>query len=285
MTLYGQSQVTCTQKDSQNTRQPKNHIDIGAPLCHSSLLPPSTAMNDAEPQKRKKKDLDDFETTYGTEVETVFPARFTFYDLSEKLNAPETLCYLLDETTVQLRDSRDRSLLHHCQDPTCFSLLLAHGADANARDINGNTPLHTHRASAEIVKLLLTYGAEVNARNNAGKTPLHLRQSLQSLRLLLAAGANANAADINGETPLFTHGRWPQSAELIAAGADPLAVSHSGVTTLMRAKDARTTELLLQAGVDPNARAADGTTALMTARTAEQTALLLRAGATPIPGT
>lgn len=207
-------------------------------------------MNDAEPQRRKKKDLDDFETTYGTEVEIVFPARFTFYDLLEKVNAPETLCYLLDETTVQLRDSRDRTLLHYCENPDCCSLLLAHGADINARDIYGNTPLHAHTGAFPLMKLLLDCGADVNARNNAGKTPLHLRQSLQCIRLLLAAGADADVADINGETPLFFHGRWPQSADLIAAGANPLAVSHSGVTTLMRAKDARTTELLRRAGCD-----------------------------------
>ena len=55
-------------------------------------------------------------------------------------------------------------------------LLLANGADVNAKNKQGNTPLvgavwMDHR---DVVELLLANKADVNARDNDGKTPLGL---------------------------------------------------------------------------------------------------------------
>ncbi len=53
-------------------------------------------------------------------------------------------------------------------------VLLAHGADVNARDKFENTPLHWAAVynGLEAAKALLTHGADVNARNQWGDTPL-----------------------------------------------------------------------------------------------------------------
>lgn len=56
--------------------------------------------------------------------------------------------------------------------------LIATGADMNAKDDNGCTPLnylaaHIFHKEKEIAELLITKGADVNAKDNRGWTPLH----------------------------------------------------------------------------------------------------------------
>ena len=52
-------------------------------------------------------------------------------------------------------------------------LCLDHGADVNATDAGGNTPLHLAVASSdELVRLLVERGANVNAKDQLGRTPL-----------------------------------------------------------------------------------------------------------------
>jgi ankyrin repeat protein len=53
-------------------------------------------------------------------------------------------------------------------------LLIAHGANVNARAASGHIPLHEASANGnvELVKLLIEKGADVNAKTDDGKTPL-----------------------------------------------------------------------------------------------------------------
>ena len=72
--------------------------------------------------------------------------------------------------------------------------LLRQGADLNAGDKEGNTPLHHATAGYRYVsaQLLVQHGADPNARNNEGKTPADLANCLGRQRVfkrLLAAGA------------------------------------------------------------------------------------------------
>jgi ankyrin repeat protein len=86
--------------------------------------------------------------------------------------------------------------------------LLRKGADANARNSAGYTPLHTavlHNLT-EIGELLIKHGADVNAAHSEnGITPLHLavmHNRLESVKWLLEKGANVNSRDKSGRTPL-----------------------------------------------------------------------------------
>ena len=55
-------------------------------------------------------------------------------------------------------------------------MLLAHGADVNARDESEETPMHSaaYFNSLEVAQVLLAHGADVNARDEDGNTPVAL---------------------------------------------------------------------------------------------------------------
>lgn len=78
--------------------------------------------------------------------------------------------------------------------------LLAQGAEVNARNAYGWTPLHVATAGGDpaVVDLLLQHGADVHAQSHIGTTPLDnasTRGGRQAvIDLLLVHGAKPNAA-------------------------------------------------------------------------------------------
>ena len=172
-------------------------------------------------------------------------------------------------------------------DPTILDkiqLLLAAGADANARTRSGHTALH-HAAGGRgesyspgwdgpaglaAATALLEAGADVNARDSRGETPLHgaarwqSRDTISMESLLLAAGADVNARANDGATPLHLAAALdhvPAVSVLLEAGAEIDARTSTGLTPLRlamqntrRAAVAR----LLEAGADPDARDLEG---------------------------
>ena len=93
--------------------------------------------------------------------------------------------------------------------PDATALLLEHGADVTQRSRNPmkNQPLHACIAlgrNSETVRLLLAHGADINAIQAAGYTPLHQAAAAgleEMTRMLLAAGANPAARCDQGKTP------------------------------------------------------------------------------------
>ncbi len=95
-------------------------------------------------------------------------------------------------------------------DSTCadrakvIKLLLDAGAKVNARATYLRwTPLHSNwMGLPEVTSTLIANGADVNAQDEDGNTPLMLSKSAESVRLLLAAGANPYLRNGEGRNAL-----------------------------------------------------------------------------------
>jgi ankyrin repeat protein len=72
---------------------------------------------------------------------------------------------------------------------------IATGADVNAKDENGVTPLHWTETE-EIAELLIAKGADVNVKDKRGFTPLHNADNKEIAELLIANGADILCAGL-----------------------------------------------------------------------------------------
>lgn len=174
-------------------------------------------------------------------------------------------------------------------------MLLTAGADAHARDHNGDRALlwAAQRGHPETVALLLTAGSPADSADDPyGETPLMEASRyghVEVARLLLEAGADPNARDQVLDTAL-NNAVLAQSGALVAlllqAGADPnLADEVLLETPLLLAagrEDSAIVRRLIVAGARLEARNSDGQTPLWLAAARGQpanVAALLAAGA------
>lgn len=158
---------------------------------------------------------------------------------------------------TRLRIQRARRLLLKV-----IELLIAAGADIDAPDEHGCTPLHNF-ISADLddcVKLLLRHAPLLNVVNKFGDTPLctaiSWRQNHDIALMLLEAGADPNAGD---DKPLHLvagpFGSVSLVHSIIAAGADVNARNRLGRTALhcacgCREANDEVIRLLLDYGAD-----------------------------------
>ena len=190
---------------------------------------------------------------------------------------------------VNVRDKDQETPLHLACDYGNFDtvlLLVNHGAEINAQNILGRTPLHQisgRRGFFDIdfhdgcfSQLLLQRGADMNARDKGEKTPLHLavcRPKSQTAQVLLEHGAEADARDANGRTPLhhlallsaFETEECPMEQLLLKSGASVNARDKAQETPLHFASSALnlgTAKVLLEHGANVNAENDRGLTPL-----------------------
>ncbi len=143
-------------------------------------------------------------------------------------------------------------------DAPILRMLLDGGADVNARDAEGNTPLilASLYASPECVELLIEKGADVNAANKAGATALiRAATSYEKTRLLVAAGANVQMRTALGNTPLILAARRADNSRtvrlLLDRGANATVRNDAGISPVLSGAasgDVETVCLLLDAG-------------------------------------
>ncbi|MBT4803776.1 MAG: hypothetical protein HON78_02090 [Legionellales bacterium] len=134
--------------------------------------------------------------------------------------------------------------------------LIEKGADVNAADQDGYTPLNwaAARGHTEIALALIEKGADVNATNKYGETPIHqaTRYSYTEILIaLIAAGADDNVADQFGLAPL--HSAVENGLTEIAR-----AIEHP-LHWAARLSDIKTVKALIDKGYDPQAKLDDKT--------------------------
>lgn len=153
-------------------------------------------------------------------------------------------------------------------------LLLDAGANPNAADALGNTPLlilPQGDAQGEMCRLLLSRGADARAKDSFGDTALHkatmARAPATTLSLLLSAGAEVNARNKEGATPLATaiDAGVPEHVDFYAShGADIYAADINSDTPVARA--VRTADISifrsLLSGANVNSKDSGGNTPL-----------------------
>jgi cytohesin len=142
-------------------------------------------------------------------------------------------------------------------------LLISKGADVNAKDEDGRTPL-LHAAligHREVVELLITNGVDVNA-NYAGITPLDSAKSHPETAALLRKHGGKTAADISIHKAA-EKGNIEAVKQHLADGTDVDVKGGWMVgTPLHYAANKEIAELLIARGAAVNAKDEDGDTPL-----------------------
>jgi ankyrin repeat protein len=165
-------------------------------------------------------------------------------------NYPIVMVLLAEGVDPNAADTFGVTALHFaCDAPwdnaEMIHLLIAGGANIEARSSDGDTPLTAiERPRPRVMAALLEYGADAGVHNKRRETPLHrastwFNSNHQELaKSLLEHGAIVNATDKRGRTPLHWVLKYHvgdcrfMAKFLLENGADVNAISNDGFSPL-----------------------------------------------------
>ena len=131
----------------------------------------------------------------------------------ESVRLLETM--LAHGANVHARGEFKETALHYAASnrrPFTVNLLLRHGADINAQDALGNTPLMASASATDVTHLLLAQGADLKIQNASGETALHSivysSFAAEVIPDMLAHGADPSQPDKRGVTPIQYAQKW-----------------------------------------------------------------------------
>lgn len=144
-----------------------------------------------------------------------------------KLNAGRMICAVSSQFLAGRREMPLLSFAVLKNEGKIVSMFLRFGANANAQDGDGDTPLF-FASSPFVVSLLVRAGADIHAVNKEGMEAVHLMDEVACVELLYRLGAKADVRDKSGKTPLH----FAEKAEIaevhLKHGADANALDNDG---------------------------------------------------------
>lgn len=101
-----------------------------------------------------------------------------------------------------------------CPNTSMIDLMIAHGADPNVRNASGETLLHL-TGDPEAIRKLVSVGADINALDHQGRTPMmghapYHDTGPDAIYTLLSEGADPTIKGHNGETVFTLFPKGPQ---------------------------------------------------------------------------
>ncbi len=166
-----------------------------------------------------------------------------------------------------------------------IKMLLEAGLSPNARNKDGNTPLHlaAQHQAYEVIPLLLAAGADRQAKNEAGMTPVRLlrQYGLRGRDFYEAESFLSHGSDVAILRHFLEKDDVPAVRLMKNRGADLSTVVDAEFreTPLHLSQSVEMTQLLLESGADVGARDKWERTPLFRARTPEMVKLLVQHGA------
>ncbi|WP_334086485.1 BspA family leucine-rich repeat surface protein [Helicobacter typhlonius] len=206
-----------------NPDEPNYHRDLIKVLLESGVNPNEVALTqeDCRHDNRGKGAIyytltfGEYETLlpllqqYGAKDEGIFLA---LLHCSQKQQEKLLESYI---NKVDLNYINYDSALHRVKNVALAKRLIDKGANVNAQNINGQTPLMVHYRDVDMWKLLLDNGADIRIKDNAGDTLAFytLKREwdgrdgdmsfLKTLKLLIANGLDVNECNKDGCSLLY----------------------------------------------------------------------------------
>ncbi len=203
-----------------NPNEPNSHRELIKVLLESGVNPNEVALTQEDFRDNRGKGAIYYTLSYN---ETLLPLLQQYGATDEDIFLAVMSCspkkqekYLESYMNkVDINYISYDSALHRVKNLALAQRLIDKGANVNAQNINGQTPLMAHYHDVDMWKLLLDNGADIRIKDNVGDTLAFytLKREwdgrdgdmsfLKTLKLLIANGLDVNECDKDGHSLLY----------------------------------------------------------------------------------